>query len=70
MNLVRRLYNHDIRLYSVKNNRMPIFLLTCNEKNQNRYGCWIVKNLDVFWLISFCSIIYLKKGLDILDEYR
>jgi len=25
------------------------------------YGCWMVKNLDVFWLISFCTIIYLKK---------
>jgi len=30
----------------------------------------IVKNLDVFWLISFCGIIYLKNGLDIMDEYR
>jgi len=27
----------------------------------------MVKNLDVFWLISFCSITYLKKCLDILD---
>jgi len=31
---------------------------------------WIVKNLEVFWLISFCRIIYLKNGYDILDEYR
>jgi len=32
--------------------------------------CWIVKNLNAFWLISFCKIIYLKNGLDIVDEYR
>jgi len=31
--------------------------------------CWIVKDLDVFWLISFCRVIFLKNGLDIL-EYR
>jgi len=28
------------------------------------------KNLNAFWLISFCRIIYFKNGLDILDEYR
>jgi len=32
--------------------------------------CWIVEDLKVFRLISFCRIIDLKNSLDILEEYR
>jgi len=32
----------------------------------SKYSARIVRNLDVFWLISFCRIIFLKNGLDTL----